>query len=58
MEYLIIIIALALALGFFLFRKKRPADPPGTPAVETAYICDQCGEHECICRKENNAKEK
>ncbi len=58
MEYLIIIILLAVALGFFLFRKNRPADSAGTPAVEATYICDQCGEHECVCRKEGNGQSK
>ncbi|MFW6284395.1 MAG: hypothetical protein ACOC1H_03295 [Desulfosalsimonas sp.] len=54
MEYLIIIVLLAVAVGFFLFRKNRPAMQADTRAVEATYICDQCGEHECICRKEEN----
>lgn len=58
MEYLIIIFLLATALGFFLFRKNKPAERAGTPAVEATYICDQCGEHECICRKEENGQDK
>jgi hypothetical protein len=58
MEYLIVIVLLAVALGFFLFRKNRPAGPAGTPAVEATYICDQCGEHECICRKDENEQNK
>ncbi|MBS0013295.1 MAG: hypothetical protein KFF46_04920 [Desulfobacterales bacterium] len=58
MEYLIIIVLLIAALGFFLYKKNRPGQPADTPAVEATYICDQCGEHECICRKEENGQSK
>jgi hypothetical protein len=45
MEYLIVVILCAGAVGYLIFRmkKKEPQD---------TYVCDVCGEKECVCHKE------
>lgn len=50
MEYIIILILLAAVAGFFLFRRKK-AGIMDADQVEATYVCDECGEHECICRE-------
>ncbi len=42
----LIIFGAALA-AYFLFRTRKIEKPHDT------YVCDICGEHECLCRKED-----
>lgn len=46
MEYVIILLLCAVAVGFLLFRSKNKKTPRDT------YVCDVCGEKECLCHKE------
>ncbi|MFW6080951.1 MAG: hypothetical protein ACOC7W_03480 [Desulfosalsimonas sp.] len=50
MEYIIILVLIAAAAGFFLLRRKKAAITEADE-VEATYVCDECGEHECICRE-------
>jgi hypothetical protein len=50
MEYILILIVAAVAGGFFLFRPKHSAEGEQEEA-EATYVCDVCGEQECICRR-------
>lgn len=45
MEYLILVIVCAGVIGYLLFRRKREKEPLDT------YVCDVCGEKECLCHK-------
>ena len=45
MEYLIIVLVCAVAVGFLIFRWKKKKAPRDT------YVCDVCGETECLCHK-------
>ena len=50
MEYIGMLIILLAVLLFFLY--KRPADASkSAEPVEATYVCDDCGEHECVCHK-------
>ena len=46
MEYLILIVVCAVVVGYLLFRRKSQMKPQDT------YVCDICGEKECLCHKE------
>jgi len=44
---------IAAFVVFFLFRiivskRKKPEEP-------VIYVCDECGEKDCVCRKEDEA---
>lgn len=41
---LVVIVILAVVISRFLKKKPNPRDN---------YICDVCGEHECLCHKED-----
>ena len=45
MEYVIIFIVCAVAVGYLIFRQKNKQKPQDT------YVCDICGERECLCHK-------
>lgn len=45
MEYLILVIVCAVVVGYLLFRRKSKEEPHDT------YVCDVCGEKECLCHK-------
>jgi LPXTG-motif cell wall-anchored protein len=45
MEYLIIVLVCAVAAGFLIFRRKKKK------ASQDTYVCDVCGETECLCHK-------
>jgi hypothetical protein len=46
--WLVILLILCAAVGaFVLFSRKRTEDHP-----KDTYVCDVCGEQECICHKE------
>ncbi len=46
MEYLILVIGCAGVVGYLIFRRKNKKE------VQDTYVCDICGEKECLCRKE------
>jgi hypothetical protein len=46
MEYLIPGIVCLVVVGYLIFRRKNRKEP------QDAYVCDVCGEKECICHKE------
>lgn len=44
---------IAAAVIYFLFRViVSGRSKPGEPVI---YICDECGENECVCRREDEA---
>ena len=45
MEYLIVVVVCAVVVGYLIFRRKNKKGP------QDAYICDICGEKECLCHK-------
>jgi hypothetical protein len=45
MEYVIIFLVCAVVVGYLVFRQKNKKEPQDT------YICDICGEKECLCHK-------
>ena len=47
MWLVILLILCAAAAAFVLFRRKKAANSP-----QDTYVCDVCGEAECICHKE------
>lgn len=50
MEYIGILIVLLAAVLFFLYKRHAgPSESAGS--VEATYVCDACGERECVCRK-------
>jgi len=46
MEYLILVVVCAVVVAYLIFRQKSRKEPQDT------YVCDVCGEKECICHKE------
>jgi hypothetical protein len=46
MEYLVLIVLCAVVVGYLIFRQKNRKAPQDT------YVCDVCGEKECLCHKE------
>ena len=50
MGYIVVFIIAAAAVAFFFIRRPAPAADDGD-RIEATYVCDQCGEHECICHK-------
>ena len=58
---LFIAIVLFLLLGFVFYKKKefqKESPPPPKKTIEKSskYICDVCGEKDCICHREDNIK--
>ncbi len=45
MEYLIIVIVCIVVVGYLIFGRKSKRKPQDT------YVCDICGEKECLCHK-------
>ena len=45
MEYLIAVIVCIAAVGYLIFLQKKRKKPQDT------YVCDICGEKDCLCRK-------
>jgi hypothetical protein len=45
MEYLILVVVCAVVVGYLIFRQKNGKAPQDT------YVCDVCGEKECLCHK-------
>jgi hypothetical protein len=45
---IIVFFLLAGILVYVLIGKTKKAKPP-----DVTYVCDACGEHDCICRREN-----
>ena len=45
MEYLIAVVVCAGVVGYLIFRQKNKKAPQDT------YVCDICGEKECLCHK-------
>ncbi|MCF8036313.1 MAG: hypothetical protein K9K62_05550 [Desulfobacteraceae bacterium] len=52
MNYLLILAAAAAVIVFYLRMQKTDASGD-SKQVDATYVCDVCGEHECICRKED-----
>ncbi len=46
---LFLLLIFALAVVYF-FRKKMEKPPP--PPLVESYVCDICGQEDCLCRKE------
>jgi hypothetical protein len=46
MEYLIALAVCAMVVGYVIFRSRNKKAPQDT------YVCDICGQKECLCRKE------
>ena len=46
---LAVIITIVVIVRFSLFKNKRDEKL-------SAYSCDECGEHDCICRETNGEK--
>ena len=54
---LFIIIILFLLLGFVFYKKKFQKESPKESIEKSSkYICDVCGEKDCICHREDNIK--
>jgi hypothetical protein len=45
MEYITIFFVCAVVVGYLVFRKKNKKEAQDT------YVCDICGEKECLCHK-------
>jgi hypothetical protein len=45
MEYLIALAVCVVAVGYVISRSRNKKAPQDT------YVCDICGEKECLCRK-------
>jgi hypothetical protein len=43
----ILLILCVVVAAFVLISRKKAANPP-----QDVYVCDVCGEEECICHKE------
>ena len=43
----LIVVGVGLAAYFLLFQTRKLEEHPDT------YVCDICGEHECLCHKED-----
>lgn len=52
MEYLLILAAAAAAIVFYL-RMQKTETHADNNQVDATYVCDVCGEHECICREDD-----
>ena len=50
MWFVILLILCAAVIAYLLMRRKE-----GAEAVHDTYVCDVCGERECICHKEEEA---
>lgn len=46
---MLLVAVVVLAVAVFRILKRRPAH-------SESYVCDVCGEHECICRKEEEGE--
>jgi hypothetical protein len=46
MEYLILVIVCVGVVGYLIFGRKNRKEP------QDSYVCDVCGQRECICHKE------
>jgi hypothetical protein len=46
MEYLLAVIVFIAAVGYLVFLRKKRKKPQDT------YVCDICGQTECLCHKE------
>jgi hypothetical protein len=46
MEYLVAVVVCAVVFGYWISRKRNKKPPQDT------YVCDICGEKECLCHKE------
>jgi hypothetical protein len=46
MEYVIAAVVFAGVVGYLILRRKNRKEPQDT------YVCDICGEKECLCHKE------
>ncbi len=51
MEYIGTLIVLLAVVFFFLYNRYSDASKSAEPVVEATYVCDDCGENECVCRK-------
>jgi len=49
MWFVILLILCAAVAAFLLFGRKKAETLP-----QDTYVCDVCGEKECICRKEGD----
>ncbi|MFP3981338.1 MAG: hypothetical protein ACLFUY_08090 [Desulfobacterales bacterium] len=54
MKYLLILAAAAAAIVFYLRMQKTTDTSADGKQVDATYVCDVCGEHECICREEKH----
>jgi hypothetical protein len=45
MEYILVVAVCAAVVGYLIFQRKNRKAPQDT------YVCDVCGEKECICHK-------
>jgi hypothetical protein len=50
MWFVILLILCAAVIAYLLLRRKGE-----TEIVQDTYVCDVCGEKECICRKEEES---
>mgnify|MGYP006282863803 CR=1 FL=1 len=50
MEYVGALIIL-LGVALFIAYKRQPETSKSPEPVEATYVCDDCGEHECVCHK-------
>jgi hypothetical protein len=50
MEFILIFFLIGLVIGILIFMR-RPGPPPEDESVEATFVCDVCGENECICRR-------
>lgn len=50
MEYFILVTVCAGVAGYLLIRRKKTQEPHDT------YVCDVCGQKECLCRKVETKK--
>ena len=53
MKYLLILAAAAAAIVFYMRMQKKDTSADRNQ-VDATYVCDVCGEHECICREEKH----
>ncbi len=52
MEYLVILFLAVIVFYYFLRQPKAPVQSNDADHIEATFICDECGERECICREE------
>lgn len=53
MKYLLILAAAAAAIVFYYLRMQKTDASTDSKQIDATYVCDVCGEHECICRRED-----